>query len=320
MPKLTLAEQSALLAQIQAAKPWKLKKVLPHRSVTKDEQLYSFLENGIRLAECPADDAKVRYCMRHHRLGCKCWRRVFMTVEERAAALKKLLEGHEWKCYPIDKIIAVKQVYAEHGKIIIISRGLCDGPIWCHVIYDSKETYFMLNSNILSGTGATHILRCKYMPCLGSPDITVGFYECSAGSDARPFPLQMSVNPDSGIEDHRDRLYRLGEVVQAQQHFDRYNASCPAPTATIPVTLTIASAVSLPAPSPTPAILEERVEKEEEEETEKESESLCKICMEVDSNTVFIGCGHSCCCLTCAPKMTSCPICRGSNTFIKLFR
>eukprot|EP00164_Ancoracysta_twista_P004507 GFYU01006083.1.p1 GENE.GFYU01006083.1~~GFYU01006083.1.p1 ORF type:complete len:503 (-),score=118.67 GFYU01006083.1:127-1635(-) len=37
---------------------------------------------------------------------------------------------------------------------------------------------------------------------------------------------------------------------------------------------------------------------------------LCKICQDRDVNSVFVPCGHQCCCHTCAQRMKDCPMCR----------
>ena len=36
----------------------------------------------------------------------------------------------------------------------------------------------------------------------------------------------------------------------------------------------------------------------------------CVVCMENRRDVVFGQCGHGCCCRSCAPKVTSCPLCR----------
>lgn len=38
----------------------------------------------------------------------------------------------------------------------------------------------------------------------------------------------------------------------------------------------------------------------------------CKICFDVEMNTVFIPCGHIAACITCAQSCRACPICRGA--------
>ncbi len=42
----------------------------------------------------------------------------------------------------------------------------------------------------------------------------------------------------------------------------------------------------------------------------KEEDSLCCLCLDQLHNTVFLNCGHICCCSECAPSLTNCPICR----------
>ena len=37
---------------------------------------------------------------------------------------------------------------------------------------------------------------------------------------------------------------------------------------------------------------------------------MCKICYENKKNSVFIPCGHICCCFECAVKLDECPLCR----------
>lgn len=40
----------------------------------------------------------------------------------------------------------------------------------------------------------------------------------------------------------------------------------------------------------------------------------CSICLDRDSVTVFVDCGHCCCCATCSKTVSLCPICRKSIT------
>lgn len=37
---------------------------------------------------------------------------------------------------------------------------------------------------------------------------------------------------------------------------------------------------------------------------------LCVICLEQEYNSVFVPCGHMCCCTTCSSHLTNCPLCR----------
>jgi len=36
----------------------------------------------------------------------------------------------------------------------------------------------------------------------------------------------------------------------------------------------------------------------------------CKICMDHETNTVLLPCGHLSCCESCAKSLSNCPICR----------
>ncbi|XP_016143474.1 E3 ubiquitin-protein ligase LRSAM1-like isoform X2 [Sinocyclocheilus grahami] len=42
------------------------------------------------------------------------------------------------------------------------------------------------------------------------------------------------------------------------------------------------------------------------------SSSECVVCMEHESQVIFLPCGHVCCCQTCSDPLQSCPLCRGS--------
>ncbi|KAL1539799.1 Subtilisin-like protease 1 [Salvia divinorum] len=37
---------------------------------------------------------------------------------------------------------------------------------------------------------------------------------------------------------------------------------------------------------------------------------LCVICLEQEYNSVFVPCGHMCCCMSCSSHLTNCPLCR----------
>ncbi|KAL2535612.1 E3 Ubiquitin ligase family protein [Forsythia ovata] len=37
---------------------------------------------------------------------------------------------------------------------------------------------------------------------------------------------------------------------------------------------------------------------------------LCVICLEQEYNSVFVPCGHMCCCMACSSHLTNCPLCR----------
>jgi len=47
------------------------------------------------------------------------------------------------------------------------------------------------------------------------------------------------------------------------------------------------------------------------EENRKLKEArTCKVCMDHETNTVFLPCGHLVCCESCAKSLSDCPICR----------
>ncbi|XP_075572502.1 E3 ubiquitin-protein ligase LRSAM1 isoform X1 [Pelecanus crispus] len=45
-----------------------------------------------------------------------------------------------------------------------------------------------------------------------------------------------------------------------------------------------------------------------------EKKSECVVCMEQETQTVFLPCGHVCCCQTCCERLHSCPLCRKDIT------
>ncbi len=48
--------------------------------------------------------------------------------------------------------------------------------------------------------------------------------------------------------------------------------------------------------------------------------SICNICFKKNINSIFIPCGHLCCCLKCAKKCkTICPICRKKVKINKVY-
>nr|XP_043635843.1 E3 ubiquitin-protein ligase SP1 isoform X2 [Erigeron canadensis] len=48
---------------------------------------------------------------------------------------------------------------------------------------------------------------------------------------------------------------------------------------------------------------------------------ICVICLEQEYNSVFVPCGHMCCCVTCSSQLTSCPLCRSRiGQVVKTFR
>ncbi|XP_070003777.1 E3 ubiquitin-protein ligase SP1 isoform X1 [Nicotiana sylvestris] len=48
---------------------------------------------------------------------------------------------------------------------------------------------------------------------------------------------------------------------------------------------------------------------------------LCVICLEQEYNSVFVPCGHMCCCMTCSSHLTNCPLCRRRiDQVVKTFR
>lgn len=48
---------------------------------------------------------------------------------------------------------------------------------------------------------------------------------------------------------------------------------------------------------------------------------LCVICLEQEYNSVFVPCGHMCCCTTCSSHLTNCPLCRRRiEQSVKTFR
>ncbi|KAL3827906.1 hypothetical protein ACJIZ3_016708 [Penstemon smallii] len=48
---------------------------------------------------------------------------------------------------------------------------------------------------------------------------------------------------------------------------------------------------------------------------------LCVICLEQEYNSVFVPCGHMCCCVACSSHLTNCPLCRRRiDQVVKTFR
>ncbi|KAI8522832.1 hypothetical protein RHMOL_Rhmol13G0027300 [Rhododendron molle] len=48
---------------------------------------------------------------------------------------------------------------------------------------------------------------------------------------------------------------------------------------------------------------------------------LCVICLEQEYNSVFVPCGHMCCCTVCSSHLTNCPLCRRRiEQVVKTFR
>jgi len=48
---------------------------------------------------------------------------------------------------------------------------------------------------------------------------------------------------------------------------------------------------------------------------------LCVVCLEKPYDTVFLRCGHLCCCSACVGRVKNkCPICRTWSKTIKTFR
>ncbi|XP_057800785.1 E3 ubiquitin-protein ligase SP1 isoform X1 [Salvia miltiorrhiza] len=48
---------------------------------------------------------------------------------------------------------------------------------------------------------------------------------------------------------------------------------------------------------------------------------LCVICLEQEYNSVFVPCGHMCCCMMCSSHLTNCPLCRRRiEQVVKTFR
>nr|KYP70672.1 hypothetical protein KK1_009900 [Cajanus cajan] len=53
----------------------------------------------------------------------------------------------------------------------------------------------------------------------------------------------------------------------------------------------------------------------------KRMPDLCVICLEQEYNTVFVPCGHMCCCTTCSSHLTVCPFClRLIELVVKTYR
>ncbi|CAK8572896.1 unnamed protein product [Lathyrus sativus] len=54
---------------------------------------------------------------------------------------------------------------------------------------------------------------------------------------------------------------------------------------------------------------------------ERTMPDLCVICLEQEYNSVFVPCGHMCCCTACSSHLTSCPLCRRQiERAVKTFR
>ena len=54
----------------------------------------------------------------------------------------------------------------------------------------------------------------------------------------------------------------------------------------------------------------------------KTEENLCVVCTDVESNMIFIPCGHLCMCNNCMDNYNSkkCPICRSTGNYLKVLK
>lgn len=43
---------------------------------------------------------------------------------------------------------------------------------------------------------------------------------------------------------------------------------------------------------------------------DRQMPDICVICLEQEYNSVFVPCGHMCCCVACSSHLTNCPLCR----------
>jgi len=53
---------------------------------------------------------------------------------------------------------------------------------------------------------------------------------------------------------------------------------------------------------------------------EVDVDKVCIVCMEAKYDTVFINCGHMCCCANCAAKVKRCPICRQVSKYKRVYQ
>ncbi|XP_023329577.1 uncharacterized protein LOC111702197 isoform X2 [Eurytemora carolleeae] len=72
----------------------------------------------------------------------------------------------------------------------------------------------------------------------------------------------------------------------------------------------------LPASSSQPSVLPgsssglEKEESLEDENARLKEQRTCKVCMDGEVGVVFLPCGHLICCVSCAPSLKDCPVCR----------
>uniref|UniRef100_W5M3M5 Leucine rich repeat and sterile alpha motif containing 1 n=1 Tax=Lepisosteus oculatus TaxID=7918 RepID=W5M3M5_LEPOC len=66
----------------------------------------------------------------------------------------------------------------------------------------------------------------------------------------------------------------------------------------------VPSSPEVPSPPPSPEILVPSA-------PSLDGSSECVVCMEKESQTIFLPCGHVCCCQACSDVLLSCPLCRG---------
>jgi len=62
----------------------------------------------------------------------------------------------------------------------------------------------------------------------------------------------------------------------------------------------------------TAKITDEEALRLEEENRELKEAKKCRVCMDRETNTVFLPCGHLSCCEICAKSLSNCPICRNA--------
>lgn len=108
----------------------------------------------------------------------------------------------------------------------------------------------------------------------------------------------------AGIKNENDRHNILKSIVEFLNQENKLGR---------PSNVAGASVVRLPSSDGTTDVAEEAMEEDDGQKEVVAARQLteCVICMENDSQVIFLPCGHLCCCHDCQLNLHECPICRG---------
>ncbi|XP_043914229.1 E3 ubiquitin-protein ligase LRSAM1 [Protopterus annectens] len=136
----------------------------------------------------------------------------------------------------------------------------------------------------------THISAEKYLPIFAHHRITMGMLSCMTTQDLQKIGVTETGLQHTILQLVRKRLEQAAALPVPNKFTDAETISGPSAPPIESITISGPSAAMA------------------------ETASECVVCMECETQVIFLKCGHVCCCQVCGDALRTCPLCRTDIT------